>query len=310
MALDLVEDKDLTKVNKDGQYVIHLARRLGWAPSWPSRQRKMIQLIPPKDARNTSPINVPMTNINHKRVRALVRQVIYASPESAVMRAAAADAAVSLMERGVSPEVVAEAKKSLGPPIPRPPAITDMKFEPEPDDSLPGMEGSPVVEVSRRPFNARGGSRVTYQSEYADEVTLSDGSVRWECTFPGCPYVSTKGGASVSSHHAKKHGSRRLVEEEPHEQGDEHPQPSHRETPEAPEQQPEGDRLAQWLQKFIDSEVQREVAKREALHEEEKAALRAQIDSLTTELEGCREEAKKYRENMTTIRDLLNEVIG
>ena len=302
MALDLVEDKDLTKVNKDGQFIIRLARRLGWAPVWPSRQRKLIQLIPPKDARNSSPINVPLTSINHKRVRSLVRQIINASSEETVVRAAAADAAVSLMERGVSPEVVAEAKRSLGPPIPRPPEIEGMKPEPEPE---------PVVEVSRHPFNAKGGSRVTYQSEYADEVTLSDGSVRWECTFPDCPYISTKGGASVSSHYAKKHGSRRLVTEEPHEQGDPNPEPSHRETAAAPEpERPEGDRLAQWLQQFIEAEVAREVAERTALHEQEKAELQAQIDTLTTELEGCRWEVKKYRENMTTIRDLLNEVIG
>lgn len=311
MALDTVEDKDLNKVSSDGRFVIALAKRLGWTPVWPNPKRTFVQLLPPDDARNRSPIHVPTSNINNKRIRALIRQVIHASPEEKVMQAAAADAAVSLMEKGVSPELIRATQQQLGPPIPRPPAIKDMRFEPEPEPDLPGFE-EPVIEVSRRPFNASGGSRVTYESEYSDEVTFSDGTVRWECTHPDCDYSSDKGGASVSRHYVQKHGSLRMEgDRRPRHQGDDHPEPepSHRETPPEPER-PEGDRLAQWLQQFIDQEVARQLVDVTSTYEQEKAALQEQIDSLTTELNECRREADNYRSNMITVRDLMSEVIG
>lgn len=322
MALDLVEESQLTKLSGDARFVIALARRLGWTVAWTSPQHKLINLLAPEDARNRSPINVPTTNVNSKRVRALIRQVIHASPEETVIKAAAADAAVALMEKGVSPELVRATKRQLGPPIPRPP---EPRFEGAgEEDTLPGLTDEAAAEaildevlakpheVSRRPFNARGGTRVTYESEYADEVTYSDGTIRWECTFPGCDFSSEKSGASASRHYVQKHGSLRMEgDRRPRHQGTDRHQPedaaSHRETPEG---RPEGDRLALWLQQFIDSEVKRELARFAADHEEELAMFQDQIDSLTTELTTCREEAERYRGNMIAVRDLLNEVVG
>jgi hypothetical protein len=325
MALDLVEENQLTKLSGDARFVIALARRLGWTVAWTSPQHKLINLLAPEDARNRSPINVPTTNVNSKRVRALIRQVIHASPEDTVIKAATADAAVALMEKGVSPELVRATRRQLGPPIPRPP---EPRFEGAgEEDTLPGLTDEAAAEaiidevlakpheVSRRPFNARGGTGVTYESEYSDEVTYSDGTIRWECTFPGCDFSSDKSGASTSRHYVQKHGSLRMKGDRvPRHQGTDHPRlepVSHGETAEPePEGRPEGDRLALWLQQFIDSEVKRELAKIAAGHEEELALLQGQIDSLTTELTGCREEAERYRGNMIAVRDLLNEVVG
>lgn len=304
MALDIVEDSQLTKLSKDGRLVLNLARRLEWTAVWENAQHKVIRLVPPENARSRSPYRVPTTNLNQKRVRALIRQIIHASNEEVVMRTYQTDTALDLMERGVTPEVVAEVRKSLGPAIPRPQEPEQQQAEPE-----------PVVEVSRRPFHAKGGNGVTYESEYSLEVHYSDGTVRWECAHPECDYTSEKSGRSVSHHYVQAHGSLRQATEVVHKQGDDHPvyerngsEVSHGETP--PETKPEGDRLAQWLQQFIEAEVEREMAKQQQFHEEEKAALQAQIDSLTTELDQCREEAERYRSNMITVRDLMTEVIG
>lgn len=59
--------------------------------------------------------------------------------------------------------------------------------------------------VSKRNSQRRTMEATLEENDRVDEVTFSDGSQEWRCTFEGCDYVSDKSGRSVALHYGQTH---------------------------------------------------------------------------------------------------------
>lgn len=189
--------KELSKFTDAGEAVVRAALALGWSAQWQNTAHRVLKLRSAVEPSVT--INIPTTNLNVKRVRAMEERILrYSDPDLLDRVAALSDEAARVASvddgpktaLGITPgRAVQKEAIALGTRIRK---ISDEVRE------LP----EPSTEVTVRPWMARrhgseGGRGLMYESKSVLEVTHGDGSITYRCTF--CDFENDKP-RSVSSH--------------------------------------------------------------------------------------------------------------
>ena len=189
--------KELSKFTDAGEAVVRAALALGVSAQWQNTAHRVLKLRSAVEPSVT--INIPTTNLNVKRVRAMEERILrYSDPDLLDKVAALSDEAARVASvddgpktaLGITPgRAVQKEAIALGTRIRK---ISDEVRE------LP----EPSIEVTVRPWMARrygseGGRGLMYESKSVLEVTHGDGSITYRCTF--CDFENDKP-RSVSSH--------------------------------------------------------------------------------------------------------------
>lgn len=189
--------KELSKFTDAGEAVVRAALALGWSAQWQNTAHRVLKLRSAVEPSVT--INIPTTNLNVKRVRAMEERILrYSDPDLLDKVAALSDEAARVASvddgpktaLGITPgRAVQKEAIALGTRIRK---ISDEVRE------LP----EPSTEVTVRPWMARsygseGGRGLMYESKSVLEVTHGDGSITYRCAF--CDFENDKP-RSVSSH--------------------------------------------------------------------------------------------------------------
>ena len=189
--------KELSKFTDAGEAVVRAALALGWSAQWQNTAHRVLKLRSAVEPSVT--INIPTTNLNVKRVRAMEERILrYSDPDLLDKVAALSDEAAHTTSvddgpktaLGVTPgRVVQKEIVALG---------TRLREVSKEVRELPKTS----TEVTVRPWMARrygseGGRGLMYESKSVLEVTHGDGSITYRCTF--CDFENEKP-RSVSSH--------------------------------------------------------------------------------------------------------------
>jgi hypothetical protein len=170
---------------------IHQASEIAQASGLdPHHARLLEKLITDQNNKQAKP-----TSVAHDTVRALAGL----TPERVASIRQGVDEAHQGKVRPAA-EVLAEITPQPE-PEPEPVTAEPLAWVDSPDPKP--TRGRPTV-VSQRPARPRRNYGRTYESKAAWELTMSDGSILFECAHPGCKYRGEKL-RSVSSHYAHTH---------------------------------------------------------------------------------------------------------
>ncbi len=201
------DEKELSKFTVAGEAVIRAALALEWSAQWQNPSQRVLTLRSRVEPSVT--INVPTTNLNAKRVRAMGERIIrYSDPNLLDKVAALSDEAARVASVDDGPKtalgvttgrVLQKEMAEFGAHLRE--VSKEVRELPKPSTEVTELP-KPSIEVTVRPWMARrygseGGRGLMYESKSVLEVTHGDGSITYRCVF--CDFENGKP-RSVSSH--------------------------------------------------------------------------------------------------------------
>ena len=189
--------KELSKFTDAGEAVVRAALALEWSAQWQNTAHRVLKLRSRVEPSVT--INIPTTNLNVKRVRAMEERILrYSDPNLLDKVAALSDEAARVASVDDGP------KTALGVTTGRVLQKEMAEFGAHLREVSKEVRELPKTstEVTVRPWMARrygseGGRGLMYESKSVLEVTHGDGSITYRCAF--CDFENDKP-RSVSSH--------------------------------------------------------------------------------------------------------------